>query len=350
MKTILSTAPGGLVIDGNEICITYGKRFEVAPVPTVSSILSQHAAASALAAAQWKNMGEAKRPVVQQKIFIKGVEYTKYPPPNYSAFHYDSSTGYYYDQSTGFHYDMTSQYFYNSQTQKYMYYDTANGIYVSVDSSGQAVSNDTPAAAVATADNISAAPTSAAPTTTTTTSEVAATASTSNDQSTSKKSPPESEPMDSAKMAKKIAKDMERWAKSQNQQKEMIKVTQQFVKNNSVDSYETYEPLAADETPVGYSLTSNIERRSISPEEKDPFAIIKEEEQRLTDLSRLACLLCKRQFGTLELLSKHQQMSDLHKVSKLIVAITICWSSLLISLFPLNRFPSSLLPLSTRTI
>lgn len=340
MKAILSSVPGGLVIDGNPISITFGKRFEAVSVPTVNSIISQHAAASALAAAQWKNRGETNKPVqtkpiAQPKIFINGVEYTKYPPPDYSAFHYDATSGYYYDQSTGYYYDSNSQYFYNSKTQKYMYYDTTNSIYVSVDSTGQVVSHDTQA--VTSTHNIIPSVSSEASTSpikTTTASEVA-TALTSNNQSSSKKSPSEYEPIDAAKMAKKIAKDMERWAKSQNQQKEMIKVNHQFVKINSLDSQETYEPSLDD----AHCSSSNIEPRSISPETKDPFTIIKEEELRLTNLTRLACLLCKRQFGTLELLTKHQLMSDLHKVSKFVVVITICWSNLLISLFPLNRFP-----------
>lgn len=40
------------------------------------------------------------------------------------------------------------------------------------------------------------------------------------------------------------------------------------------------------------------------------------DESRLTDWNKLACLLCKRQFQTKEILIKHQQMSDLHKVYK----------------------------------
>ena len=39
------------------------------------------------------------------------------------------------------------------------------------------------------------------------------------------------------------------------------------------------------------------------------------DESKLTDWNKLACLLCKRQFQTKEILIKHQQMSDLHKVS-----------------------------------
>ena len=35
-----------------------------------------------------------------------------------------------------------------------------------------------------------------------------------------------------------------------------------------------------------------------------------------TDWDQLACLLCKRKFGSKEMLVKHQQFSDLHKVGE----------------------------------
>ncbi len=38
------------------------------------------------------------------------------------------------------------------------------------------------------------------------------------------------------------------------------------------------------------------------------------DEASLTDWTKMACLLCKRQFSTKEMLMKHQNMSDLHKV------------------------------------
>ena len=35
---------------------------------------------------------------------------------------------------------------------------------------------------------------------------------------------------------------------------------------------------------------------------------------KFTDLSIMACLLCKRQFPNKEALERHQKLSDLHKV------------------------------------
>lgn len=40
-----------------------------------------------------------------------------------------------------------------------------------------------------------------------------------------------------------------------------------------------------------------------------------EREERLTDWSKLACLLCRRQFPSKEALIRHQQLSELHRVS-----------------------------------
>lgn len=37
--------------------------------------------------------------------------------------------------------------------------------------------------------------------------------------------------------------------------------------------------------------------------------------QKLTDWTKLACLLCRRQFPNKEALVRHQQLSDLHKVA-----------------------------------
>ena len=47
-----------------------------------------------------------------------------------------------------------------------------------------------------------------------------------------------------------------------------------------------------------------------SPSTNVPF-----NESSLIDISKLACLLCKRRFDSLEILNKHIAKSDLHKVS-----------------------------------
>lgn len=48
--------------------------------------------------------------------------------------------------------------------------------------------------------------------------------------------------------------------------------------------------------------------------DEDDGAVI--DESKLVDWSKLACLLCKRQFQSREILAKHTQFSDLHKVCR----------------------------------
>lgn len=50
------------------------------------------------------------------------------------------------------------------------------------------------------------------------------------------------------------------------------------------------------------------------PQQREELGRKENEEDRLTDWSKLACLLCRRQFPNKEVLIKHQQLSDLHKV------------------------------------
>lgn len=40
-----------------------------------------------------------------------------------------------------------------------------------------------------------------------------------------------------------------------------------------------------------------------------------EREDKLTDWKKMACLLCRRQFPNKDALIRHQQLSDLHKVT-----------------------------------
>lgn len=40
-----------------------------------------------------------------------------------------------------------------------------------------------------------------------------------------------------------------------------------------------------------------------------------DEEGKITDWKKMVCLLCRRQFPTKEALLRHQQLSDLHKVT-----------------------------------
>ncbi|KAG8007848.1 RNA-binding protein 5-B [Nibea albiflora] len=101
--------------------------------------------------------------------------------PDNSTHQYDEASGYYYDPQAGLYYDPSSQYYYNSDTQQYLYWDSQKQTYVLAlaesDTSAEQVSNEP----------------------------------------RDKKEKPKS------KSAQQIAKDMERWAKSLNKEKDSFK-------------------------------------------------------------------------------------------------------------------------------
>ncbi|KAL2104290.1 hypothetical protein ACEWY4_001158 [Coilia grayii] len=113
-------------------------------------------------------------------------ELPQYPVPDVSTYQYDESSGYYYDPLTGLYYDANSQYYYNSHTQQYMYWDGEKRTYVPAPSQ-----TDSASAADPTSLDTSGAK--------------------------DKKDKPKT------KTAQQIAKDMERWAKSLNRQKENVR-------------------------------------------------------------------------------------------------------------------------------
>lgn len=54
--------------------------------------------------------------------------------------------------------------------------------------------------------------------------------------------------------------------------------------------------------------------RTAQPQQQEELSKKENEEDKLTDWNKLACLLCRRQFPNKDVLIKHQQLSDLHKV------------------------------------
>ncbi|ELK25037.1 PREDICTED: RNA-binding protein 6 isoform X1 [Myotis davidii] len=53
--------------------------------------------------------------------------------------------------------------------------------------------------------------------------------------------------------------------------------------------------------------------RTAQPQQQEELSKKENEEDKLTDWNKLACLLCRRQFPNKDVLIKHQQLSDLHK-------------------------------------
>ncbi|KAJ7316660.1 hypothetical protein JRQ81_002822 [Phrynocephalus forsythii] len=220
----------------------------------------------------------------------------KYAVPDTSTYQYDESSGFYYDPITGLYYDPNSQYYYNAVTQQYLYWDGEKETYM-------------PAAEGTTYQQSNPPPSK---------------------EGKEKKEKPKS------KTAQQIAKDMERWAKSLNKQKENFKNS--FQPLNAREE-ERRESAAAD---AGFALFEKkgtlSERQQIMTEvikngeddnplkrglvaaysgdsdnEEDFLERLENEEEKLTDWKKLACLLCRRQFPNKEALVRHQQLSDLHK-------------------------------------
>lgn len=149
---------------------------------------------------------------------------------------------------------------------------------------------------------------------------------------------------DKVKVAKKIVKDMEKWAKQLNQKKDLnvIQATPAPVREE--------EPIKINRTgnggggyaDVGFSILENKERSKISMDmvssrgmgtppppqipklvstygsdsdneqnEKPAVDVISEKDY--IDFAKLTCLLCKRAFSDSDILNKHLKMSNLHK-------------------------------------
>ncbi|KAJ8258600.1 hypothetical protein COCON_G00176120 [Conger conger] len=223
--------------------------------------------------------------------------------PDTSTYQYDESSGYYYDSQSGLYYDPNSQYFYNSQTQQYLYWDTEKQTYVPATNSTSAQASGAPAAM-------------------------------------GSKEPKEKKEKPKSKTAQQIAKDMERWAKSMNKQKETFKNSFQSL-GQSRDE-ERREAAAAD---AGFALfekkqggglekqllmTELVRSREEESAVRDMSGLVaayagdsdpeeaesergEEGVDKLTDWKKLACLLCRRQFPNKEALLRHQQLSELHK-------------------------------------
>ncbi|NXS71238.1 RBM5 protein, partial [Pandion haliaetus] len=206
---------------------------------------------------------------------------TKYAVPDTSTYQYDESSGYYYDPVTGLYYDPNSQYYYNALTQQYLYWDGEKETYM-------------PAAEGITYQQTA---------TTTTTKEVK-----------EKKEKPKS--------------------KTAQQVKHKMGSKQAAVSLNTVyRETAALHPVSSDLKIKGRELSEQTtlhfrllktwsvgQRRGLvaaysgdSDNDEDLLERMENEEEKLTDWKKMACLLCRRQFPNKDALIRHQQLSDLHK-------------------------------------
>ncbi|NXG25670.1 RBM5 protein, partial [Grallaria varia] len=219
---------------------------------------------------------------------------TKYAVPDTSTYQYDESSGYYYDPITGLYYDPNSQYYYNALTQQYLYWDGEKETYM-------------PAA-----EGVSYQQTAA----TTTTKEVK-----------EKKEKPKS------KTAQQGAE--ERWSLHRRSAYGILPGSQQAAVSLKTVHRETaaLHPVSCGLKIKGRKLCEQTtlhfrllkiwnagQRRGLvaaysgdSDNDEDLLERMENEEEKLTDWKKMACLLCRRQFPNKDALIRHQQLSDLHK-------------------------------------
>ncbi|CAL8401985.1 unnamed protein product [Arctogadus glacialis] len=230
--------------------------------------------------------------------------------PDMSTYQYDEASGFYYDPQSGLYYDPSSQYFYNAQTQQYVYWDGDTQTYLPA-----------PSATDAPADQASAsgpAPSGPGP----------APDTPSTREAREKKEKPKS------KSAQQIAKDMQRWAKSMNKQKERggLGPARQEERKESAAAdagftlFEKKQSGLLDMLPfmkepvrmvepqevVAPPLVASYSGGDSDPEEAAGGERL-EEDEGLVDWRKMACLLCRRQFPNGDALRRHTQLSDLHK-------------------------------------
>ncbi|XP_065358757.1 RNA-binding protein 5-A-like [Calliphora vicina] len=284
------------------------------------------AAASAAAAAK---ASLATRPVVTPK----GNDGKVYPTPDVSLYQYDETSGYYYDPTTGLYYDAHSQYYYNNETGAYLYWDQRKSSYVLA----------TPAAAAASVQDVVKQETDA---------ETKSATTAEDDSGKKEKKESSGNKHDKVKVAKKIVKDMEKWAKQLNQKKDytVVATPQPILTNNRTEDAmrsSTSGGLSSGYADVGFSILekktaklnasntfmspmslgsastnklipsygSDSDEDNLPPPPKISAATSAGEmgEKEYVDFQKLTCLLCKRAFQSLEILQKHLKMSNLHK-------------------------------------
>ncbi|XP_022081359.1 RNA-binding protein 5-like [Acanthaster planci] len=266
-----------------------------------------------------ESSADTAAPIVP-RYFQEGM---KYPTPDVSKYVYDEASGFYYDPTTGLYYDGNSQYYFNSVTQKYLYWDAAESTYLPAP-------EFKPEQSAAKADEANA------------------------EKSEKVKEKEKKDKNDKNKMAKKLAKDMARWAKSMNSLKANAAkkagagmeggffiagaadagFAMLMKKANPADTKATVQQVLQKQTSdpgQGLSRTGIVASygggSDSEPEPEirpapatiNPIAATStgttaaSTVDALTDWAKLICLLCKRQFPSREILVKHQQFSELHK-------------------------------------
>ncbi|NXL31521.1 RBM5 protein, partial [Glaucidium brasilianum] len=198
---------------------------------------------------------------------------TKYAVPDTSTYQYDESSGYYYDPITGLYYDPNSQYYYNALTQQYLYWDGEKETYM-------------PAAEGITYQQTA---------TTTTTKEVK-----------EKKEKPKSKT--AQQQAAVPLNTVYGEAAALHPVSRDLKIKGRELSEQTTLPFRLLKTWSAGQRRGLVAAYSGD-----SDNDEDLLERMENEEEKLTDWKKMACLLCRRQFPNKDALIRHQQLSDLHK-------------------------------------
>ncbi|XP_055295047.1 RNA-binding protein 5-B-like [Sitodiplosis mosellana] len=323
-------------------------------IPSMSQIgeTANSGAAVALSAIQRKQHKQYEKISQAQSVAAvaatplqipNGQDNRKYATPDTTQYQYDDTSGYYYDPTTGLYYDPNSQYYYNSEIASYLYYDPEKCTYLLASQTDTATSSGTAGTTSMSAYYGDKSGASTAPPANGSSAQPSDAYEDNNKDNESKKNDPR---QDKVKVAKKIVKDMERWAKQLNQKKDYAfqPMQQQPVVEEPIQpSSSRQQPLqrmtSNGYADVGFTIMENRETRlkpsldinasktlnKLLPYTSDSDNDIDQSapnfgggagglsEKDLVDFDKLTCLLCKRAFQSLDILNKHIKMSNLHK-------------------------------------
>ncbi|GAA37882.2 RNA-binding protein 5/10 [Clonorchis sinensis] len=244
---------------------------------------------------------------------------TVFPYPDTTKYIYDESTRFYYDPVTGLLYEPNSKYFYDRVSQRYYYWDQTRSTYFPVPQPGSTETASKPE-----------------------------TEGTNSDQNAATKS----------KSAQQIAKEMEKWAKRMNAQKKnpiavaprnetssvsflgqsSFRACTSITFHRTADTgYALFEAAVSapptSETRPGADRNSSLvaqyggaedsddsgpndllinRQKELSDADLEAEGKVADEEAKLLDWAKLACLLCSRGFKDAATLQKHRAFSALH--------------------------------------
>nr|XP_020484617.1 RNA-binding protein 6-like isoform X1 [Labrus bergylta] len=306
--------------------------------------------------------------------------------PDMTNYLYDSTSGFFYDPETTLYYDPGSRYFYNAQTQEYLYWEAVSKTYIpvpagnaaeaqplSMTAEDQAILSNPAADAPLEMKKSMLPPPAVAPpalvpppvsepvlvaaavATATSAPEPVPTFTSAqekkDEEELCKKDKDLKEDKPRSLAAVKIMKDMERWAKIQNRQKETVRAASPLLKGGFDDDRRQSKSADAGFAVFERKISGgeDLFKKPLAPPKKDEkskrpmgslgllasdYAAGSDEEveedkeeagrssqggqsedkdSKLTDWKKMACLLCRRQFPNKDALIRHQQLSDLHK-------------------------------------